>query len=65
MIPITVLLVVTCGAVTGSLLPLLFKRLGLDPSLMSNPFVAAISDILAIVIYMTVSVLLLRPTPGS
>ncbi len=61
-IPITVLLVVTCGAVTGSLLPLLFKRLGLDPSLMSNPFVAAISDILAIVIYMTVSVLLLRPT---
>jgi len=27
---------------------------------MSNPFVAGISDILAIVIYMTVAVLLLR-----
>ena len=30
-----------------------------DPALMSNPFVAAISDILAIVIYMTVALTLL------
>jgi len=59
-VPLTLVLVVTCGAVSGSLLPLLFKRLGLDPALMSNPFVAGISDILAIVIYMTVAVLLLR-----
>ncbi len=58
-VPLTLVLVVTCGAVSGSLLPLLFKRLGLDPALMSNPFVAGISDILAIVIYMTVAVLLL------
>ncbi|MDX1948195.1 MAG: magnesium transporter [Pirellulaceae bacterium] len=58
-IPLTLVLVVTCGAVSGSLLPLIFKRLGLDPALMSNPFVAAISDILAIVIYMTVSLTLL------
>jgi magnesium transporter len=58
-VPLTLVLVVTCGAVTGSLLPLVFKRLGLDPALMSNPFVAAISDILAIVIYMTVALSLL------
>lgn len=58
-VPITLVLVVTCGAVSGSLLPLVFKRFGLDPALMSNPFVAAISDILAIVIYMTVAVTLL------
>lgn len=58
-IPLTLVLVVTCGAVSGSLLPLVFKRLGLDPALMSNPFVAAISDILAIVIYMTVALSLL------
>jgi len=58
-VPLTLVLVVTCGAVSGSLLPLIFKRLGLDPSLMSNPFVAAISDILAIVIYMTVALTLL------
>jgi magnesium transporter len=59
-VPLTLVLVVTCGAVSGSLLPLLFKRLGFDPALMSNPFVAGISDILAIVIYMTVAVLLLK-----
>jgi magnesium transporter len=58
-VPLTLVLVVTCGAVSGSLLPLFFKRLGLDPALMSNPFVAAISDILAIVIYMTVALTLL------
>jgi magnesium transporter len=58
-IPLTLVLVVTCGAVSGSMLPLIFKRLGLDPALMSNPFVAGLSDILGIVIYMTVSMWLL------
>src|SRR5262245_54394158 len=60
--PLTLVLVVTSGAVSGSLLPLVFKRFGLDPALMSNPFVAAISDILAIVIYMTVALTLLSAT---
>jgi magnesium transporter len=54
-VPVTLVLVVTCGAVAGSMLPLIFKRLGLDPALMSNPFVAGLSDILAIVIYMSVA----------
>ncbi|HZN36542.1 MAG TPA: magnesium transporter [Pirellulaceae bacterium] len=58
-VPLTLVLVVTCGAVSGSLLPLIFRRMGLDPALMSNPFVAALSDILAIVIYMTVALTLL------
>jgi magnesium transporter len=58
-LPLTLVLVVTCGAVSGAVLPLIFKRLGLDPALMSNPFVAAISDILAIVIYMSVALTLL------
>lgn len=63
-IPLTLVLVVTSGAVSGSMLPLIFKRLGLDPALMSNPFVAGLSDILGIVIYMTVSMWLLRPPTG-
>ncbi|MFV2067873.1 MAG: magnesium transporter, partial [Pirellulales bacterium] len=54
-IPITLVLVVLCGTLTGSLLPLLFQRLGLDPALMSNPFVAGISDIVGILIYMNVA----------
>jgi magnesium transporter len=59
-IPITVVLVVVCGTMVGSLLPLLFKRLGWDPALMSTPFVAGIIDIVGIVIYMNVARYLLK-----
>ncbi len=54
-IPITLLTVVICGCMCGAVLPLIFKRLGLDPALMSNPFVAGIVDILGIVIYINVA----------
>jgi len=59
-IPVTVLLVVICGTLVGSLLPLLFKRLGWEPALMSTPFVAGIIDIVGIVIYMNVAKMLLK-----
>ena len=58
-VPITVLLTVMCGTLLGSLLPLMFQRLGLDPALMSSPFLAGIIDILGILIYMTVALSLL------
>jgi magnesium transporter len=58
-IPITLVLVVTCSTLIGSLLPLLFARLGWDPALMSTPFVTVIIDILGIVIYMNVALLML------
>ncbi len=58
-VPCTILLVVTCGALAGALLPLIFKRLGLDPAMMSNPFVAGLIDILGIFIYMNVALWLL------
>jgi magnesium transporter len=59
-IPITLVLVVTCGTLVGSLLPLLFARLGWDPALMSAPFVTVIVDILGIVVYMNVALLMLK-----
>ena len=58
-LPITLLLVVVSGTLTGSILPLVFKRLGLDPAIMSNPFVAGIIDILGIVIYLNIAFLFL------
>jgi magnesium transporter len=54
-IPITLLLIVISGTLLGAMLPLLFQRIGLDPALMSSPFVAGIIDILGIVIYMNVA----------
>ena len=58
-VPLTLLLIVVSGAMVGSTLPLLFQRLGFDPALMSNPFVAGIIDIAGIVIYMNVAMALL------
>ncbi len=58
-IPLTILAVVMLGALAGSVLPLLFRSIGLDPALMSNPFVSAIVDIVGIVIYTCVSLVLL------
>jgi len=50
-IPLTLISVIVCGCLFGACLPIVFKRLGLDPAMMSNPFVAGIVDILGIVIY--------------
>jgi len=60
-VPLTVLLVVLAGTLLGSMLPLLFHRMGVDPALISNPFLAGMIDILGIVIYMTVASILLPP----
>ena len=57
--PVTIVSVVTAGTVIGSSLPLLFRRLGWDPAIMSTPLVACLSDIMGILIYMTVAQLLL------
>ncbi|RMF43808.1 MAG: magnesium transporter [Planctomycetota bacterium] len=54
-VPLTILVVVLCGTLSGSILPLLFRRLGWDPALMSNPFVAGIMDITGIVVYVTIA----------
>ncbi len=58
-IPLTVLLVVVAGTLFGSVLPLLFSRLGWDPALMSNPFVAGLIDVVGIIIYMQVALAML------
>ena len=58
-VPVTLVLVVICGTLVGAMLPLLFHRLGLDPALMSTPFVSGIIDIVGIVLYMNVALRLL------
>jgi len=58
-IPLTVMAVVMFGSLVGSALPLVFRSAGLDPALMSNPFVSAIVDVFGIVIYTLVAVAML------
>ena len=59
---IAVLGVVLWGSIAGSMLPMLLRRIGLDPATSSAPFVATLVDVTGLVIYFTAAVLLLRGT---
>jgi magnesium transporter len=52
--------VVMWGTLTGSLLPIILKRLGLDPAVSSAPFVATLVDVTGLIIYFSLSILFLR-----
>jgi magnesium transporter len=54
--------VVTWGTLTGSMLPFLLRRVGLDPASASAPFVATLVDVTGIVLYFTLASLLLSGT---
>jgi magnesium transporter len=47
--------VVLWGSLSGSMLPFLLKRVGLDPAASSAPFVATLVDVTGVVIYFTVA----------
>jgi magnesium transporter len=52
--------VVLWGSLSGSMLPLLLKRLGADPATSSAPFVATLVDVTGLIIYFSVAVFFLR-----
>ena len=54
--------IVLWGTLSGSMLPFLLKRIGLDPATSSAPFVATLVDVTGLVIYFTVAMVLLRGT---
>jgi len=57
---ITLAGVVLWGTLVGSMLPLILRRIGLDPATSSAPFVATLVDVTGIIIYFTVATLLLQ-----
>lgn len=57
---ISVLGVVLWGTIAGSMLPILLKRLKLDPATSSAPFVATLVDVTGIIIYFSVAYLFLK-----
>lgn len=54
--------VVLVGALIGSMLPFVLRRMGLDPAAASAPFVATIVDVTGIVIYFSMASVVLRTT---
>ena len=53
-------LLVLFANLVGAMLPVVLRRLGVDPALVSNPLVATLSDISGLLIYLTVARLLLN-----
>lgn len=52
--------VVLFGNMSGSMLPFIMSKLGLDPAVTSAPFVATLVDVTGIIIYFSLAVLLLK-----
>lgn len=52
--------VVLWGTLSGSMLPLLLKRLGADPAVSSAPFVATLVDVTGLIIYFSMAYLFLQ-----
>jgi magnesium transporter len=51
----SVALICIWGTLVGSMLPLVFKRLGFDPGYASSPFVATFVDVTGIIIYFSIA----------
>jgi magnesium transporter len=43
------------GTLVGSMLPLVFRRMGVDPGIASSPFVATFVDVTGIIIYFSIA----------
>jgi magnesium transporter len=54
--------VILWGSLVGSMLPLVLRKIGLDPATSSAPFVATLVDVTGIVIYFSVATIILKGT---
>jgi magnesium transporter len=54
--------VVMFGTISGSMLPIILKRLGADPAVSSAPFVATLVDVTGVIIYFNCAHFLLKGT---
>ena len=52
------------AGLSGSLIPLIFKRIGVDPAVASGPLITTINDLVAVITYYGLSWLLLSSIIG-
>jgi magnesium transporter len=54
-VAITLVGIVMTGCTVGSMLPLILKRVGVDPATSSTPFIASLVDVLGIIIFVNIA----------
>ncbi|QPH40682.1 magnesium transporter [Pedobacter endophyticus] len=59
-ISVSLVFVVLWGSLSGSMLPILLKKLGADPATSSAPFVATLVDVTGLIIYFSFALLFLK-----
>jgi magnesium transporter len=60
----SIALVIIVASLMGTLIPVAFQRLGIDPAVASGPFVTIVNDISGIVIYLSLSSVFLKYIAG-
>ncbi|MDR2497208.1 MAG: magnesium transporter [Tannerellaceae bacterium] len=58
-VAVSLIFVVMWGTISGSMIPFILKRIGLDPATASAPFVATLVDVTGLVIYFSVATMFL------
>ncbi len=61
-VALSLLCVVLWGTLSGSMLPMLLRKIGFDPASASAPMVATLVDVTGLVIYFSVASLILKGT---
>jgi magnesium transporter len=59
---LTLVGVVLWGTLSGSMLPLILKKVGVDPAVSSAPFIATLVDVTGLIIYFSIAFLVLKGT---
>lgn len=59
-VAVSLLFIVLWGTLAGAMIPLLLKRIGLDPATASAPFVATLVDVTGLIIYFSIAALFLN-----
>lgn len=59
-VSLTMALVVILAKIAGSLLPMLVKKIGLDPAVIASPFITTIVDAMSLMIYFTIATMMLN-----
>ncbi len=58
-VSVSLVFIVLWGTLSGSMIPLILKRFGLDPATASAPFVATLVDVTGLIIYFSIAALFL------
>ena len=58
-VSVSLIFIVLWGTISGSMIPFILKRIGLDPATASAPFVATLVDVTGLIIYFTIAAIFL------